>query len=121
MTESEIPRITRPSIVVLGVQPGEPPYRLVEVAGELAGKAHSVLDVIEIARSVGLDDVDLDDPDIVRWVGGDKFTWTSWWPYHPPPHEEGERHGKRQRRRGRKEPSEGSEGSEGGGPDETHD
>ncbi|WP_435243639.1 hypothetical protein [Streptomyces cucumeris] len=118
MTESEIPRITRPSIVVLGVQPGEPPYRLVEVAGELAGKAHSVLDVIEIARSVGLDDVDLDDPDIVRWVGGDKFTWTSWWPYHPPPHEEGERHAKRQRRRGRKEPSEGSEG---GGPDETHD
>ncbi|MBL1098007.1 hypothetical protein [Streptomyces coffeae] len=118
MTESELPRITRPPIVVLGVQPGQPPYRLVEVAGELAGKAHSVLEVIEIARSVGLDDIDLDDPDVVRWVGGDKFTWTSWWPYHPPPYEEGERRGRRQGRRGRQERPEGPEERE---PDETRD
>ncbi|MFJ2344503.1 hypothetical protein [Streptomyces antimycoticus] len=82
MTESQAPRIHRPPIVVLGVQQNDPPYRLVEIAGELAGKAHSVLDVIEIAREVGLDDVDLDDPDVVRWVGGDKFTWTSFWPLH---------------------------------------
>ncbi|AUA13613.1 hypothetical protein CFP59_05779 [Streptomyces malaysiensis subsp. malaysiensis] len=68
--------------MVLGVQHDEPPFRLVEIAGELAGKAYSVLDVIEIAREVGLDDVDLDDPDVVRWVGGDKFTWTSFWPPH---------------------------------------
>ncbi len=68
--------------MVLGVQHDEPPFRLVEIAGELAGKAYSVLDVIEIAREVGLDDIDLDDPDVVRWVGGDKFTWTSFWPPH---------------------------------------
>lgn len=80
MTESESPRVHRPPIVVLGVQPNDPPFRMVEVAGELVGKAHSVLDVIEIARLVGLEDADLDDPDVVRWVGGDKFTWTPWWP-----------------------------------------
>ncbi|MEU1800596.1 hypothetical protein [Streptomyces sp. NPDC019937] len=83
MTESESPRVTRPTMVVLGVQEGEPPYRLVEVAGELVGKAHSVLDIIGLARQLGIEDIDLDDPDVVRWVGGDKFTWTPWWPHHP--------------------------------------
>ncbi|KUJ68569.1 hypothetical protein ACZ90_16910 [Streptomyces albus subsp. albus] len=78
MTESESPRSTIPVIVVLSVQPGDPPYRLVEVAGEFVGAAHSVVDVIEIAYRVGLGKVDLDDPDVVRWVGGDKFTWTVW-------------------------------------------
>lgn len=80
MTESESPRVHLPPIVVLGVQPDNPPFRLVEVAGEVIGKAHSVLDVIEIARTIGMEDADLDDPDVVRWVGGDKFTWTPWWP-----------------------------------------
>ncbi|MDW6062642.1 hypothetical protein SAZ11_37160 [Streptomyces sp. FXJ1.4098] len=80
MTESESPRVHLPPIVVLGVQPNDPPFRLIEVAGEVIGKAHSVLDVIEIARMVGMEDADLDDPDVVRWVGGDKFTWTSWRP-----------------------------------------
>ncbi|MFD8871266.1 MULTISPECIES: hypothetical protein [Streptomyces] len=80
MTESESPRVHLPPIVVLGVQPNNPPFRLVEVAGEVIGKAHSVLDVIEIARTIGMEDADLDDPDVVRWVGGDKFTWTPWWP-----------------------------------------
>ncbi|OMI34027.1 hypothetical protein SPAR_38500 [Streptomyces sparsogenes DSM 40356] len=84
MTESESPRVHRPPIVVLGVQPNDPPFRMIEVAGELVGKAHSVLDVIEIARLVGLEDADLDDPDVVRWVGGDKFTWTPWWPGRGP-------------------------------------
>ncbi|GHJ28088.1 MULTISPECIES: hypothetical protein [Streptomyces] len=105
MTEAQAPRIHRPPIVVLGVQPNDPPFRLVEIAGELAGKAHSVLEVIEIARAVGLDDVDLDDPDVVRWVGGDKFTWTPFWPSrsghsrhsrhsrHPPPPAPPERRG----------------------------
>ncbi|ADI10028.1 hypothetical protein SBI_06908 [Streptomyces bingchenggensis BCW-1] len=78
MTESESPRVHLPPIVVLGVQPNDPPFRLIEVAGEVIGKAHSVLDVIEIARVIGMEDADLDDPDVVRWVGGDKFTWTSW-------------------------------------------
>ncbi|MET7764944.1 hypothetical protein [Streptomyces sp. NPDC005336] len=97
MTESESPRITRPPMVVLGVQPAEPPelpFRLVEVAGELVGKAYSVVDVIELARRVGLEDADLDDPDVVRWVGGDKFTWTPWWPKHEP-RREGHHHKRR--------------------------
>jgi hypothetical protein len=80
MTESEVPHIASPPIVVLGVEPGDPPFRVVEVDGELAGEAASVVDVIEIAHRAGLGDVDLDDPEVVRWVGGDKFTWTPWPP-----------------------------------------
>lgn len=76
MTESESPRSTAPRMMVLAVQPGEPPYRLVEIAGELAGQAHSLADVIDIAYRAGLGRVDLDDPDDVRWVGGDKYTWS---------------------------------------------
>ncbi|WKX72943.1 hypothetical protein [Streptomyces sp. XD-27] len=78
MTETESPRSTPPAIVVLGVQRGDPPYRLVEAAGEFVGRAHSVVDVIEIAHRLGLKHVDLDDPDTVRWVGGDKYTWVPW-------------------------------------------
>ncbi|NBM15472.1 hypothetical protein [Streptomyces sp. GC420] len=76
MTESQVPHIAVPPITVLGVQPGEPPFRIVEIGGELAGKATSVLDVMEIAHRAGLGHLDLDDPDVVRWVGGDKHTWT---------------------------------------------
>ncbi|MBH5337320.1 hypothetical protein IHE55_22195 [Streptomyces pactum] len=75
MTESASPRSTVPRMTVLGVQPGEPPYRLVEIGGELVGQAHSLADVLDIAHRAGLGRLDLDDPDDVRWVGGDKFTW----------------------------------------------
>ncbi|MGY0061595.1 hypothetical protein ACWY4P_34515 [Streptomyces sp. LZ34] len=105
MTESESPRVHLPPIVVLGVQPNNPPFRLIEVAGEVIGKAHSVLDVIELARTIGMEDADLDDPDVVRWVGGDKFTWTPWWPPrrkrrrgHGERNEMGEGHGETDRR-----------------------
>jgi hypothetical protein len=104
MTESESPRVHLPPILVLGVQPNDPPFRLIEVAGEVIGKAHSVLDVIEIARMIGLEDADLDDPEVVRWVGGDKFTWTPRWP-------------PRRRRREHEKRSEAGEGHGGTGHD----
>ncbi|MFF8000191.1 hypothetical protein [Streptomyces sp. NPDC007917] len=111
MTESESPRVHMPPIVVLGVQPNHPPFRLIEVAGEVIGKAHSVLDVIEIARMLGMEDIDLDDPDVVRWVGGDKFTWTPLWPVA----------GKRRRGHGGRGEGEGGESGETGeGPGEAH-
>ncbi|MDT3400130.1 hypothetical protein RKE29_26500 [Streptomyces sp. B1866] len=78
MTEIVSPRVTPPRIVVRGVQPGDPPFRIVKMDGELVGIARSIVDVIEIARQAGLGHLDLDDPDVVRWVGGDKFTWTPW-------------------------------------------
>ncbi|MEE1751409.1 hypothetical protein [Streptomyces sp. SP18CS02] len=62
-------------ILVLGVVPDDPPYRLVEFNGEIAGRAYDVLDVIKLARRKGIPHVDLDDPAVVRWVGGGKYKW----------------------------------------------
>lgn len=63
--------------MVLGVQPGPPSFRIVEVDGQVVGKAKSITDVLQAAAAHGITVHDLDDPDVVRWVGGDKFTWTS--------------------------------------------
>lgn len=75
MTEISSPRIGRSRITVLAVQPAAPPFRIVEIDGEFVGEARSVTDVLEIAAACGIVVHDLDDPDVVRWVGGDKFTW----------------------------------------------
>ncbi|GAA0910158.1 hypothetical protein [Streptomyces thermoalcalitolerans] len=75
MTEAGL-HISRPRIMVLGVQPGNPPFRIVEIDGEVVGEAKSITDVLETAAAFGISIHDLDDPDVIRWVGGDKFTWT---------------------------------------------
>ncbi|CAM5380368.1 hypothetical protein GCM10022295_15070 [Streptomyces osmaniensis] len=75
MTESASPHITQPRIMVLGVQPGTPPFRIMEIDGVVVGSARAVTDVLETAALYGISVHDLDDPDVVRWVGGDKFTW----------------------------------------------
>ncbi len=76
MTEIASPHIANPRIIVLGVQPTTPPFRIVEIDGEVVGEARTVTDVLEAAAAFGITVHDLDDPDVVRWVGGDKFTWT---------------------------------------------
>ncbi|MFI6435815.1 hypothetical protein [Streptomyces sp. NPDC050759] len=76
MTEIASPHIAKPRIIVLGVQPTTPPFRIVEIDGEVVGEARAVTDVLEAAAAFGITVHDLDDPDVVRWVGGDKFTWT---------------------------------------------
>ncbi|NNN32623.1 hypothetical protein HLK59_20095 [Streptomyces sp. S3(2020)] len=76
MTEIASPYISNPRILVLGVQPGTPPFRIVEIDGEVVGEAKAVTDVLAAAAAWGITVHDLDDPDVVRWVGGDKFTWT---------------------------------------------
>ncbi|MGW3116558.1 hypothetical protein ACWDBW_05270 [Streptomyces sp. NPDC001107] len=75
MTEQAAPYISNPRIMVLRVQPGTPPFRIVEIDGEVIGEAKSVTDVLEAAAAFGITVHDMDDPDVVRWVGGDKFTW----------------------------------------------
>jgi hypothetical protein len=75
MTETGSPRISKPLMTVLGVQPGDPPFRVVQIGGQTVGVAHSLFDVLGIARRNGLEHLDLDDPAAVRWVGGDKFVW----------------------------------------------
>ncbi|MET9544909.1 hypothetical protein ABZY36_06275 [Streptomyces sp. NPDC006627] len=72
---SDYPYTAHPRITVLGVQPGTPPFRIVEIDGEVVGTAKSVTDVLDAASMAGITVHDLDDPDAVRWVGGDKFTW----------------------------------------------
>lgn len=62
-------------VVVLGVVPDDPPYRMVEINGEVVGAAHDMVDVIRLAHQAGVADVDLDDPSVVRWVGGAKYKW----------------------------------------------
>ncbi|MGV9245621.1 hypothetical protein [Streptomyces sp. NPDC003710] len=76
MTEIASPHISRPRIMVLGVQPGNPPFRIVEIDGQVVGEARSLTDVLAVAAEAGIPVHDLDDPDVVRWVGGDKLTWT---------------------------------------------
>ncbi|MFJ8669130.1 hypothetical protein [Streptomyces sp. NPDC093600] len=66
--------VRRP-VVVLGVVPGDPPFRPVQAGGETLGVAHDMMDVIRLARQVGWKHVDLDDPAQVRWVGGGKYKW----------------------------------------------
>jgi hypothetical protein len=75
MTESASPHIARPRILVLGVQPGTPPFRIVEIDGQVVGEATAITDVLLAASAAGIHVHDLDDPDVIRWVGGDKFTW----------------------------------------------
>lgn len=60
---------------MLRVQPGDPPFRLVEIDGEVVSAATSMTDVLTTAMAAGIHIHDLDDPGVVRWVGGGKFTW----------------------------------------------
>ncbi|MET7854324.1 hypothetical protein AB0D78_28895 [Streptomyces avermitilis] len=76
MTERACPYVTHPRIMVLGVQPGKPPFRIVEIDGEVVAEARAITDVLTVAAEAGITVHDLDDPDVVRWVGGDKHHWT---------------------------------------------
>ncbi|MEW1720013.1 hypothetical protein [Streptomyces sp. NPDC093109] len=75
MTESESTHFRGVPVLVLGVVEGDPPFRIVEIHGEPAGKAYAMEDVVRIAFHAGLTHIDLDDLDTVRWVGGGKYTW----------------------------------------------
>ncbi|AEN12913.1 MULTISPECIES: hypothetical protein [unclassified Streptomyces] len=75
MTDTPSPRLYRPRVTVLPVQPGDPPFRIVEIDGEVVGTAIAMTDVVVAAAEAGIRIDDLDDPDEVRWVGGGKLTW----------------------------------------------
>ncbi|GHI03654.1 hypothetical protein AQI88_35960 [Streptomyces cellostaticus] len=79
MTEQAAPYISHPRVLVLGLcpgKPGEPPFRIMEIDGQVIGAARTITDVLEAAASHGITIHDLDDPDVVRFVNGDKYTWT---------------------------------------------
>ncbi|MEU0127087.1 MULTISPECIES: hypothetical protein [unclassified Streptomyces] len=73
MTDS--PYVSNPRITVLPVQPGDPPFRVVEIDGEVIGTATAMTDVLLAAAAAGVPVHDLDDPASVRWVGGGKLSW----------------------------------------------
>ncbi|MET7289540.1 hypothetical protein [Streptomyces sp. NPDC005573] len=78
MTEQSAPFLSRPRITVLGVcpgKPGEPPFRIMEIDGQVVGEVSSITDVLLAAAAHGIVVHDLDDPNVVCWVGGGKFTW----------------------------------------------
>ena len=75
MTEVASPYISHPRITVLKVQPGTPPFRIVEIDGEMVAEAKSLAEVLEVAAEAGIPVHDVDDPDVIRWVGGDALTW----------------------------------------------
>jgi hypothetical protein len=62
-------------IVVTPVERGERPFRVVQINGETAGIARDMVDVLRLAHAAGMHHVDLDDPAMVRWVGGGKYKW----------------------------------------------
>ncbi|MFJ8751572.1 hypothetical protein ACIREO_19925 [Streptomyces sp. NPDC102441] len=73
MTRS--PRTPAPRITVLPVQPGDPPFRIVEIDGEVIGSATGMTDVLIAAAAADIPVHDLEDPATVRWVGGGKLSW----------------------------------------------
>ncbi|MFJ8209480.1 hypothetical protein [Streptomyces sp. NPDC096033] len=75
MTEGSVPHMSPARITVLAVQPGDPPFRIIQLDGEVVGRATSMTDVLLIAAEAGITIHDLDDLDEVRWVGGGKFHW----------------------------------------------
>ncbi|MFD3547282.1 hypothetical protein ACFWUW_17035 [Streptomyces sp. NPDC058655] len=75
MTESASPYIASARVSVGGLQPGDPPFRVVEIDGEVVGTARAMTDVVLAAAALGITIHDLDDPAEVRWVGGGKFHW----------------------------------------------
>ncbi|MEY9963371.1 hypothetical protein ABIA33_001404 [Streptacidiphilus sp. MAP12-16] len=47
-----------------------PPFRRVEILGVQVGKAYRLADVAEFCRQAGLEDLDLEAPGRVHWIGG---------------------------------------------------
>ncbi|MGW0765751.1 hypothetical protein [Streptomyces sp. NPDC002676] len=79
MTEQGAPYISKPRILVLGVcpgKPGSPPFRIMEIDGQVVGEARHLTDVLETAAAYGIVIHDMNDTDVVRWVGGDQYHWT---------------------------------------------
>ncbi|MFF0298887.1 hypothetical protein ACFYST_36050 [Kitasatospora sp. NPDC004614] len=68
--------IFHPPVVVRPPTRGARPYRRVEIYGRTVGRATSAEDVAEFIRRAGVDEPDLDDPELVAWRGGDHTVWS---------------------------------------------
>jgi hypothetical protein len=50
--------------------------RRVTIRGQDVGRAHRVADLVEFLRRAGLDDVEVEETDLIKWVGGGADDWT---------------------------------------------
>lgn len=79
MTADDLPSVTGdlPTDALIVVHPPRPgrPGRRVEIRHQYVGTAFGPSDVVEFARRAGLDDLDVDDPEVVSWRGADADTW----------------------------------------------
>ena len=62
-------------VVVHSVEDTAPPYRRVDILGTQVGQAYALRDVVEFCRRVGLEDLDIEAPGSVQWIGGGAHTW----------------------------------------------
>ncbi|WP_370149014.1 hypothetical protein [Streptacidiphilus sp. EB129] len=62
-------------VVVHPVVDASPPFRRVDILGTQVGKAHSLADVAKFCRRAGLDELDVESPDSVHWIGGGAHEW----------------------------------------------
>ncbi|MFJ8042360.1 hypothetical protein ACIRBX_17905 [Kitasatospora sp. NPDC096147] len=68
--------IFHPPVVVRAPAKGARHYRRVEIYGRPVGRAESEADVAEFIRRAGVEDPDLDDPELVEWLGGGREVWS---------------------------------------------
>lgn len=67
------PQSLPPPVVVLPLSVGG---RRVVIRGQDVGRALRRADVEEFVRRAGLDDPDIDDPQLVEWRGGGSEVWS---------------------------------------------
>ncbi|MEW2519046.1 hypothetical protein [Actinacidiphila alni] len=55
--------------------PGPGGGRRVTIRGTDVGRAHRIADLVEFLRRAGLDDVEVEQTDLIQWLGGGADTW----------------------------------------------
>ncbi|HEY3480213.1 MAG TPA: hypothetical protein VGL02_15050 [Streptomyces sp.] len=49
--------------------------RRVTIRGQDVGRAHRIADLVEFLRRAGLDDIEVEQTDLIEWLGGGAEVW----------------------------------------------
>lgn len=49
--------------------------RRVTIRGQDVGRAHRIEDLVEFLRRAGLDDIEVEETDLIEWLGGGADIW----------------------------------------------
>lgn len=55
--------------------PGPDGGRRVTIRDTVAGRAYRIADLVEFLRRAGLDDIEVEQTDLITWLGGGADTW----------------------------------------------